>query len=145
MKAYTLATLAVIAVQQVELAGAGATAKENNLGDLSLEELLQLRESILEAKQNLTYYIEESDDDEDDDDDDNQATAVDDENGEAAGLIKAAEGEDDNDGGAIDDDSSDRRKVHHHQLLPQKVDELLDEPKNPPTPALAPPASVKKD
>jgi len=40
-----------------------------------LEELLELRESILEAKQNLTYYIEESDDeeqDEDDDDDDNE-------------------------------------------------------------------------
>jgi len=28
--------------------------------------LLELRESILEAKQNLTYYIEESDDEEED-------------------------------------------------------------------------------
>ena len=34
---------------------------------MSLEELLGLRESILEAKLNLTYYIEESDDDDDDD------------------------------------------------------------------------------
>ena len=99
MKASTLATLAVIAVQQqVKLADA-ATAKENNLGDLSLEELLQLRESILEAKLNLTYYIEESDDDEDDDDDDNQ---MDDEgvNGEADPL-----NEEDEDG-AIEDDSN---------------------------------------
>ena len=36
MKAKTLATLAVIAVQQV----AGGAPKENSLGDLSLEELL---------------------------------------------------------------------------------------------------------
>ena len=77
MKARTLATLAVIAAQQIILIKQFAAAKENNesLGDLSLEELLELRESILEAKQNLTYYIEESDDeeqDEDDDDDDNE-------------------------------------------------------------------------
>jgi len=44
---------------------------QGDLDDLSLEELLGLRESILEAKLNLTYYIEESDDDDDDDDDDN--------------------------------------------------------------------------
>ena len=41
----------------------------DDLDDLSLEELLELRESILEQKKNLTYYIEESDDDDDDDDD----------------------------------------------------------------------------
>ena len=39
----------------------------SDLDDLSLEELLELRESILEQKKNLTYYIEESDDDDDDD------------------------------------------------------------------------------
>ena len=37
----------------------------SDLDDLSLEELLELRESILEQKKNLTYYIEESDDDDD--------------------------------------------------------------------------------
>ena len=50
----------------------------SDLDDLSLEELLGLRESILEAKLNLTYYIEESDDDDDDDDDDNSASGEDD-------------------------------------------------------------------
>ena len=40
----------------------------SDLDDLSLEELLELRESILEQKKNLTYYIEESDDDESDSD-----------------------------------------------------------------------------
>ena len=47
-------------------------------------------------------------------------------NGEADPL-----NDEDDEDGAIEDDSD--RKVHH---LPQKVDELLDEPKNPP---------VKKD
>ena len=72
MKAKTLATLTVMAVQHMSLSSA---AKQNGLDDLSLEELLELRENILEAKQNpnLTYYIEESDDPEDQDkeDDDN--------------------------------------------------------------------------
>ena len=44
---------------------------QNDLDDLSLEELLELRSSILEVKQNLTYYIEETDDSSDDDDDSN--------------------------------------------------------------------------
>jgi len=39
--------------------------------------LLQLRESILEAKLNLTYYIEEyGDDSDDDEDDDNGGVAA---------------------------------------------------------------------
>ena len=80
MKAKTLATLTIMAVQQIAMA---STTKQNGLDDLSLEELLELRENILEAKQNpnLTYYIEESDDeiDEDDEDDDDDD---DDENGE---------------------------------------------------------------
>jgi hypothetical protein len=49
----------------------------SDLDDLSLEELLGLRESILEAKLNLTYYIEESDDDDDYDDEDNEAESND--------------------------------------------------------------------
>ena len=40
----------------------------DDLDDLSLEELLELRESILEQKKNLTYYIEESDDEDEDED-----------------------------------------------------------------------------
>ena len=81
----TIATLALLASKQAVLSSAqqqlassaAASAQtnskashlQNDLDDLSLEELLGLRESILEAKQNLTYYIEESDDDDDDDDD----------------------------------------------------------------------------
>ena len=65
MKAKTIATLAVIAAQQA-LTQATPKSHSNDVDNLSLEELLELRESILEAKQNLTYYIEESDDDEDD-------------------------------------------------------------------------------
>jgi len=81
----TIATLALLAAKQAVLssaqqqlasnvaaAGAQTNSKaslmQSDLDDLSLEELLGLRESILEAKLNLTYYIEESDDDDDDDD-----------------------------------------------------------------------------
>ena len=47
----------------------------DDLDDLSLEELLELRESILEQKKNLTYYIEESDDDDDEEDEEYNSAA----------------------------------------------------------------------
>ena len=100
-----LATIAVIAVQQVARAG---SVKENGLGDLSLEELLQLRENILEAKQNLTYYIEESDDEDEDDDDNGNVKGEEDENGNLDDVME---------------------KIDEQVHLPQKVDDLLNEPK----------------
>ena len=79
MKGRPVAALAIMAVK-VALATSPTTTDQvptslanqgDELNDLSLEELLELRESILEAKsKNLTYYIEESDDDDDYDDDD---------------------------------------------------------------------------
>lgn len=72
MKALPIAALAVVATQAASAAASQIPTKQE-LDELSLEELLDLRESILEAKQNLTYYIEESDDnDEDGDDDENE-------------------------------------------------------------------------
>ena len=70
----------------------------SDLDDLSLEELLGLRESILEAKLNLTYYIEESDDDDDYDDEDNEAESND----------KDADNQEDED----DDDDDDEKEVN---------------------------------
>ena len=85
----TIATLALLAAKQAVTSSAQQqlqqSAQQENtnshmsdLDDLSLEELLGLRESILEAKLNLTYYIEESDDDDDDEDDDDDNSASDD-------------------------------------------------------------------
>lgn len=104
MKTRTLAPLAVLVVQQMTHFCA---AKESSLGDLSLEELLELRESILEAKQNLTYYIEESDGDDDDDDDDNDGNDLDD--------------------GQTKDRQQGSEKETQREF---KLDELLDEPKS---------------
>ena len=64
MKGKAIAALATIAVQAAM--SAPQKGHQNDLDELSLEELLELRESILEVKQNLTYYIEESDDEDDD-------------------------------------------------------------------------------
>ena len=44
----------------------------NALDELSLDELLALRENILEAKHNLTYVIEESDGEDSDDEGDDE-------------------------------------------------------------------------
>ena len=69
MKANAFAALIVMCVQAAN--AAPAMPAKSDLDDYSLEELLDLRASILEAKQNLTYYIEESDDDGDSNGDDN--------------------------------------------------------------------------
>lgn len=86
----------------------------NDIDNLSLEELMQLRESILEAKQNLTYYIEESDDDDDDVDLD-----LGDWNGDDADGTD--EEEDDDDDGSEDTEDSEQDEDEN-----QAVDEEGD-------------------
>ena len=68
----TVATLAVMAARaaassQIPAAGtSNLNSYRNELDEMSLEELLELRETLLDAKHNLTYYIEENDDESDD-------------------------------------------------------------------------------
>ena len=72
MKGKTLAALAIVAMQGAK--SGSQKGHQNDLDELTLQELLELRESILEVKQNLTYYIEESDDDEDSDESNGEDT-----------------------------------------------------------------------
>lgn len=69
MKAKPLAALAVLATSAAWAASTTPQAVPNRdeLEDLSLEELLDLRESILEAKMNMSYAIWEGDPDAEDD------------------------------------------------------------------------------
>ena len=68
----TVATLAVVAARaaasaQIPAAGtSNLNLYRNELDEMSLEELLELRETLLDAKHNLTYYIEENDSESDD-------------------------------------------------------------------------------
>ena len=82
MKTQLFAALALAAVRVAQAAPPQAMTKQSELDDLSLEELLALRESILEAKLNLTYYIEESDDVDDEDQDEEAGDDQEDDDGQ---------------------------------------------------------------
>ena len=134
----TVATLAVVAVRAAASAQIPAAAGTSNLNsyrneldEMSLEELLELRETLLDAKHNLTYYIEENDSESDDigdmldfggagDFDDggleDQEDELDFDDDEEDGIFDDVEEKED----GIDDDEDSEQKAKDEKELPKK-------------------------
>ena len=122
MRAKFAAVLAGSALEATLVSGATANGIERNaLEELSLDELLALRESILEAKHNLTYVIEESDGDEDYDSDEFEDGI--------AGEFDDYDDEDYDDEDAEDEDEDENEKHEDVHEVKGIIDEMVAEVK----------------